>query len=204
MFTTKNNDGQAQSAGGMSKYLGIGNFKLKINSMEAIKANATDNYKVRFNVETEPIAVAGFVAEDGHYGQIGRVDTVYLAGENQISEFTTLIATLATKIGVKDAVDTVTASNVPDYVAAISPILTGHYFFGRLTGEEYDRGQDETGKQKKPGLRLKWSRYGTFASMEEGIEKLKPVDESNKYDLKKLEVNTSTSVVDTSAVNSAF
>ena len=203
MISTKNNDGQAQSAG-MSKYLGIGNYKLKINSVEAIKANATDNYKVRFNVETEPITVAGFVAEEGHYGLVGRVDTVYLAGENQISEFTTLIATLATKIGVKDAVDTVTASNVPDYVAAINPILTGHYFFGRLNGEQYDRGQDETGKQKNPGLRLKWSRYGTFASIEEGIEKLKPVDENNKYDLKKLEVNTSTSVVDTGAVNSAF
>jgi len=203
MFNTKNNDGQAQSAG-ISKYLGIGNYKLKINSLEAIKANTSDNYKVRFNVETEPIATPGFVAEEGHYGQIGRVDTVYLATDGQISEFTTLIATLAIKMGVKEEIDTVEASNVKDYVDAIGPILTGKYFFGRLTGEEYDRGQDETGKKKTPGVRLKWSRYGTFASLDEGIEKLKPVDPTNKYDLKKVEINTSTTIVDTTAINNAF
>ncbi len=195
MFTTKGKE--AQPNGTMSKYLSIGNHKLKINSIEAIKANSSDNYKVRFNVETEPINTPGFTPVEGHYGQIGRIDTVYLANDNQVSDFTVLIATLATKLGVKAQVDEVVAENVPSYVAAIEPLLKGEYFYGRVTGEEYE-------SNGKVGTSLRWSKYGMFASIEEGVEKLKPVDPTNKYDLKKLAVNTSNSTVDTSAVASAF
>ena len=190
MLSTKNVEVKETTK--ISSYLTIGVTKIKINNIDT-KVSSKGSYQVVFHCEGEPVSDPNFKGVDGASGPVGRITTSYLGNESQVSEFIEKIAILATKLGVKDQVDTITASDVKELVDKVSPVLSGKYFFGRITGEEYAKATEGV------GVNLHFSKFGAFASLAEGSEKLKPIDKSNPYDYKKVEAAPQGTVTDLSS-----
>lgn len=188
MISTKNVAEQT-NGGRISKYLGIGNHQLKINSIDVQSSSDKQSTKFTFNVETLPPNDANFTPVEGAEGQVGRIVTMFVKTDPQIEELAALMATLASKMGLRAAMDAIEANNITEFMEKACDIVRGNWFFGRVVGEEY---KNQEGKVK---VKLKWSRYGTFASIEEGIGKLKPVDDTVAYDLKRLAPETPATTV---------
>jgi hypothetical protein len=187
MLTTKGITGTDSSS--ISSYLNMGINKMKINSIDT-RVSSKGSYQVVFNVEGEPVSDSNFKGVDGAVGPVARITTSYLGNDSQVEEFVKNLAILASKLNVKEQLDTITATDIKDLVEKASSILTGKYFYGRVTGEEYVKTMGGI------GISLHFSRYGAFASVEEGSDKLKPVDKTNPYDYKKVEtINSSSTII---------
>lgn len=178
MLSTKNVE--VKDTNKVSSYVNVGINKIKINNVDT-KESSKGSYQVVFHVEGEPVSDPNFKGVDGAYGPVGRVTTSYLGNDSQVKDFIDTVALLSTKLGVKEQVDAISASDVKSYVEQISPILSGKYFHARVTGEEYAKATGGV------GVNLHFSKFGAFASESEGSEKLKPFDKTNKYDYKKVE-----------------
>tara|TARA_R110000851_G_scaffold45887_1_gene112030 strand:- start:1217 stop:1834 length:618 start_codon:yes stop_codon:yes gene_type:complete len=178
--TQSNNDNQFTPS-----FIGIGVHFMKINSLETFVAT-TGSTQIIFNLETEPITDEGFKHFDGNAGQTGKVKTFFLKSDGQQKEFFSNLRTIATKLGVETELDAVNNQNLPSfdaYVAAVSPILNkAGYAWFKVAGDEYEKSNG------KVGVSLRFARYGFVASTTEGETHLTPIDSTNKFDLKKLEV----------------
>lgn len=165
----------------ISQFMNYGNQKAKINRIE-LKEAKTGTKKVIFHMETEPITTEGFEphAESMSKGQIGKVDaTIYLKTQEQMEEFHKNTQIIADKLGTLEQVKALSADSLEDYIAKVSPYLTGKYAYWQICAEVYDK--SEKGYDK---YSLKLGRFGFVASLEEGIDHLKPFDKSKAYNYK--------------------
>lgn len=184
----------------VSKYLNnIGIYQLKINSVEAKVSKAGDSADFIFHVETPEITTEGFVADTTatNGGIVGKVSYgTYLKKPEQFNEFSKFLAILATKSGVKEQLDANVAgkNDFNDIAEALTKTFaTMPFVFMRIAGEKYSYQKDG---ETKNGVKLKFSRYGTFATLAEGEGHLKPLDSTNAYDLKPVPTeNTNQAVV---------
>lgn len=172
----------------VSKYLNnIGIYQLKINSVEAKVSKAGDAADFIFHVETPTVTTEGFVADTTatNGGIVGKVSYgTYLKKPEQFNEFSKFLAILANKAGVKEQLDANVKGkeSFTDIAEALTnTFATMPFVFMRITGEKYSYQKDG---EKKSGVKLKFSRYGAFATLAEGEGHLKPLDPTNVYDLK--------------------
>jgi hypothetical protein len=201
MLNTKQFDGKEEVK--VSKYLtSIGKYQLRINSVEAKVSKAGDSADFIFHVETPTVTTVGFVADDTatNGGVVGKVSYgTYVKTDTQFDELSKFLAILATKAGVKAQLDTNLEGK--STFAEIAEALTETFNFApfvwtRVTGEKYEYVKDG---EPKTGTKLKFSRYGTFATLEEGEGHLKLLDPTNVYDLKPAPTENTNSAVVTQA-----
>ncbi len=176
---------------GASQYFGYGEQELMINSLE-VKTASTGSKKVILHMESRPIdtqKLPGFTPHEDstNGGQIGRVSmhTAWLKDvDDENSEahkkFIKDIGTIADKMGVRDQVDSITATEFDNYVEALNGILTGKFKFWKITVEEYHR------EGKSPGTSYSLGRYSKASiccANEKGKVKFNKED---AYDYKKV------------------
>lgn len=177
MLSTKNVVIKEKTA---SPYLTVGVQVIKVTSIET-KASSKGSLKVVFNCESEPHSDPNFKGVNGAYGSVGRISTSYLGNDAMVTQFIEQMASLGTKLGVKEQMDAIEASDVQDFINQVTPLLVDKYFWAKVTGEEYAKATGGV------GVNLSFARFGAFASIEEGNAKIKPFDITNKYDYKKAE-----------------
>lgn len=201
MLNTANFDGKEEVKVG--KYLkDIGIYQLKINKVEAKVSKAGDSADFIFHVETPEVTTEGFVADTTatNGGIVGKVSYgTYLKKPEQFNEFSKFLAILATKADLKDKLDANVAgkSSFEDIAEALTTTFESMPFvFMRITGEKYSYQKDG---ETKNGVKLKFSRYGTFATLAEGEGHLKPLDPTNSYDLKPVPTEATNQAVVTEA-----
>src|SRR5690606_31962128 len=125
------------------------------------------------------VTTEGFVADTTatNGGIVGKVSYgTYVKTPDQFNQLSKFLAILATKAGVKDKLDANVAGkeSFTDVAEALTKTFEGMPFvFMRIAGEEYSYQKDG---ETKNGTKLKFSRYGTFATLAEGEGHLKPLD----------------------------
>lgn len=189
MFGTKD----VSTDSGTSQYLGYGIHQVKINKFEIKTASTSGAKSVLVNVETPTVEENGFKAHEDatRGGKIGRVQFSIYMNPNKpsysdvVNSLNVDMATVAEKVGVREAFDKIEASSLEEFIAEANKLLTGRDFILAIAAEEYP-GKDDNGNFK---LRyaLKKRRFGFAASLAEGVDHLKPFDKDNQYDYKKLE-----------------
>ncbi len=168
MFNTK--EVKTTNKNYISKYLNPGQHLVKINKITP-KTASTGTSQLQFEVETEPVTTEGFVPAEGYSGQVGTVKTVYIANQDQEQQIAGIISSLADELGVREAVDAISADNIQDYATALSSIVcNGEYVYMTINGREYMN--NSSGKK---GTELQFPKYKIFASKSkvesQGIEK---------------------------------
>lgn len=168
MFNTK--EVKTTNKNYISKYLNPGQHLVKINKITP-KTASTGTSQLQFEVETEPVTTEGFVPAEGYTGQVGTVKTVYIANQEQEQQISALISSLADELGVREAVDSISADTIGEYAEQLSKIVcNGEYVYMTINGREYMN--SNTGKK---GTELQFPRFKTFASKQkvetQGMEK---------------------------------
>lgn len=178
---------------GESPYIKYGTGEYKINSLEVVTAS-TGSMKVRMNMESRPITTPLFEGVDGALGKVGRVDlTSYMKPGSQyfdksIETLQRKVSEIADALGVREAVNEVQASSIPEYVAKVSPLLCNKFTNWKVSAEEY-LGTDKEGKEIVKHA-LSAGLYGFVSS---DASKL-TFSMDNKYDYKKVETGSETPV----------
>lgn len=182
-----------------SPYLRYGIQNVKINSFD-VKAAVTGATQIIANVEGRPVVDDdSFEADKASTagGKVGRVAfTIYMNPEKPsyqglIDTFNTDIATLAEKLGKRDASNpdafnaSVKAATIEEYATKLTNVLGGQFFWLGIKGEEYTKADAQPGD--KPGVTLVKRRFSWVASEDEGEGHLKPFDKSSQYDYKTVE-----------------
>ena len=170
---------------GESKYLTYGIQLAMVVSGEVVE-HKKGIKTVYLRLESPEVKTAGFepATESKRGGKVGRIEFAgYIIEADKddkgMADFLGKVAIMATKLGVLDAVNTIQASTVEDYVDKLIPIVRGKFAYWAITGREYlKKGTD------KIGITLGIRRYGFIASEAEGREHLRPFDKTNKYDYK--------------------
>lgn len=138
MISTKN----AISSNGISSYITYGTGEYKINSFE-IQEASTGAVRVRMNLESKPINDPSFSGVDGALGQVGRVSlTSYInptspSYKKSIDIFVRKISEIADAVNVREAVDSIEADSVANYIAKVSPLLCGKFAHWCIATEQY-------------------------------------------------------------------
>ena len=168
MFNTK--EVKTTTKNYISKYLNPGQYLVKINKITP-KTASTGTSQLQFEVETEPVTTEGFVPAEGYKGQVGTVKTVYISNQEQEQQISTLISSLADELGVREAVDNISADTISEYAEKLSKIVcNGEYVNMTINGREYIN--SSTGKK---GTELQFPKFKVFASRQkvetQGMEK---------------------------------
>jgi len=154
----------------INKYLTPGQYKVKITNVLSHQSK-TGSYKLKFELETEPVTQEGFVPVEGKYGQIGTVHTVFMSNPDMEKQVAETIANLADTLGVRDAVNNLPSDiSYEEWSQKLTDIVKDNYFWVTLNGKEYIN--PVTGKK---GTELNFPKYRAFASLtkyeEVGAEK---------------------------------
>lgn len=192
MFNTKGVD-TTEQAFGPSQFITYGNQELTIAGY-LIRASQNGKKQVMLNMESPKVNEEGFEPHEDSVngGKIGRVQfTIYMdegdMDSKPVKKFIKDVGIVADKLGVREKVDAIQASNLEDYMTQFVKLVRGKFAYWSVTGEQYEA-QTDNGPKARWALGL---RYGGFiASKEEGINHLKPFNEANdpgnNYDLRYL------------------
>ncbi len=137
-------------------------------------------------MESRPVTTPLFAGVDGALGKVGRVDlTSYMKPGSQyfdksIETLQRKVSEIADALGVREAVNEVQASSIPEYAAKISPLLCNKFTNWKISAEEY-LGTDKDGKEITKHA-LSAGLYGFVSS---DAAKLN-FDMNSEYDYKKL------------------
>jgi hypothetical protein len=123
---------------GGSKYLNHAINKAKINSIVVEKAKQTESRRVVFYLEGDAIADKSFEGIDGAKGRVGKMATSYMKEDKSYKDFMRQIGVIADKLGVRPSVDAISASSIEEYIAKVSPFLTGKFLWWNIAAEEWD------------------------------------------------------------------
>jgi hypothetical protein len=188
------------------KFIGYGVQKLKVNSIETLIAKkesspGSGEYRkvYQFNMETPEDKTPGFEGWEGAKGKIGKVQfpNAYLleTNEDDMDLLVKLVGQIGDKLGTREEIDAldVEGLNMEKYMEKVAPFIIGRFAFWRITVEKYK--SSTTGKI---GDNLKIGRYGFIASLEEGIDHLKPLDMTDVFDFKPLDKSSTDSPDNTS------
>jgi hypothetical protein len=154
----------------LSKYLSPGQHKVKITNIIPHQSK-TGSYKLKFELETEPVTQEGFIPVEGRYGQIGTVHTVFMSNPDMETQVAQTIASLADTLGVRDAVNALPSDTTyEDWASKLTELVKDQYFWVTLNGKEYIN--STSGKK---GVELNFPKFRAFASLtkyeEVGAEK---------------------------------
>lgn len=184
-FSTKGVEAKERSF--VSKYFQHGIQRLMVTDIDVTDKFNGESKNISFTMETPKIEEKGFEPNDysKQGGQTNWVQATYpvkLADEASVTEFMEKIALIATKLGVKDALDAIEAPTLEAYMAAVLPIIKGKFAWWAITAREYIAADGKV----RTSLNLR--RYGFIASDADGESRLKPFDMNNKYDYQALDV----------------
>ena len=172
---------------GISKYLSYGINEAAIVGFE-LRTAKSGKQQVILNMESPRVKEAGFEPDPASKfgGKVGRVVfTIYFAdGDEAMKEFLGKIAIIAKKFGVSEAVDSISAGNLNEYMTKVLPLIGNKFAYWAITAEEYQKKDSD-----KVGYTLGLRRYGFIATKEEmdvNPSHLKPFDKSDRNDYKAL------------------
>lgn len=157
MINTK--DVKKNSGFGTSRFLGVGQYKVKINNIEAYES-ATGSFQFKFGVETEPVLEEGFVPLEGYKGRVGTIKTLYLANPVMEDQVAATLANLGFETGTKELMDAISPDlSYPEYASTLTDILKDKWVWVSICGKEY-----LSAKTGKKGVELNFPRFKAFAS----------------------------------------
>lgn len=145
----------------LSKYLSPGQYKVKVTNVIPHQSK-TGSYKLKFELETEPVTQEGFIPVEGKYGQIGTVHTVFMSNPDMEAQVSQIVAGLADALGVRDAVNALSGDLTYDeWTQQLTEIVKDQYFWVTLNGKEYIN--PTSGKK---GVELNFPKFRAFASLD--------------------------------------
>lgn len=149
-----------------SKYLSPGHSEVKVNNISAYQANS-GSYQLRFELETHPVLTEGFVPAEGYTGQVGTVRTVYMSNPEMEAQVGQLIAHLADVTGTREQVNNLSSDlSFEEYAKQLTELVKDKYFWVSISGKKYVNSTNG-----KVGIELQFSRFKTFASLQDVEEK---------------------------------
>lgn len=149
-----------------SKYLNTGHSEVRVNNIIPYQANS-GSFQLRFELETHPVLTEGFVPAEGHTGQVGTLRTVYMSNPDMEAQVGTLIASLADTLGVREQVNNLSSDlTYEQYCQQLTEIVKDKYFWVSISGKKYVNQNNG-----KVGTELQFSRFKTFASLQDVEEK---------------------------------
>jgi len=166
MFNTKN----AQAPVAISPYMELGDQFATIKSIE-LKEARSGSKQVIFQMETDPVEVAGFKPVDDAKGKVGRVQaSIYLKDDSaKMAWVTERVLPIAIELGVREQMDAIEKPTFEEYVVEVEKLLKDKRLKWLIGGEEY---VNQNGDVR---VKLRLPRYNFIG------DTVKPFDKTDKY-----------------------